>query len=308
MTLFRSLNDLPPSLRHGAVSIGNFDGVHRGHALLVENLLAEARDVDGPAVVFTLDPHPASVLRPEQTPPSLSWLERKAWLLGQLGIDAVIAYPTDRALLELDAETFFQQIILDRLSARAMVEGPNFFFGHNRSGDLNVLDHLCREADVVLKVAQPAQHEGQVISSSRIRRLVAEGAIDEANRMLTQPYRIRGQVVRGEGRGRKLGYPTANLAQVDTILPGEGIYASRAWIDDAAWPAAVNIGPNLTFDESMPKVEAYLLGFDDTIYDRMIELDFIARVRDIERFDSADALVAQMRRDVDAVGRIINAM
>ena len=305
MLLFRSLNDLPDSLRRGAVSIGNFDGVHRGHARLIDSLRDEARAIDGPAVVFTLDPHPASVLRPDQTPPSLSWIERKAQLLGELGVDAVIAYPTDRELLEMDAQTFFDHIIRDCLDARAMVEGPNFFFGHNRSGDLDTLERLCQESGMVLKVAGEVDEQGEIISSSRIRRLVADGQIDQANRLLTQPYRIRGTVVRGEGRGRQLGYPTANLDRIDTLIPGAGIYAARASVAGQSWPAAVSVGPNLTFDEKATKVEAYLLGFEGTLYDQTIELDFLARVRDIERFDSIDDLVAQMNRDVVAVRRIV---
>jgi len=304
MLLLCTLDDLPERLRRGAVSIGNFDGVHRGHARLIDALRAEAGVVGGPAVVFTFDPHPATVLRPERTPPSLSWTERKAELLDQLGVDAVIAYPTDRALLGLDPRTFFERIVLDRLAARAMVEGPNFFFGHDRRGNLDVLAGLCREADIVLKVAEAAEFDGQIVSSSLIRRLVADGRVDEANRMLTQPYRIRGVVVRGEGRGRRLGYPTANLSQIDTLVPGEGIYAGRAWIDQRVWPAAVSIGPNLTFNENTPKVETYLLGYEGTLYDRLIEVDFLARVRDIERFNSAEALVARMDRDVETVREI----
>ncbi len=307
MILLRSLDNLPEKLRHGAVSIGNFDGVHRGHVKLIETLLAEARALDGPAVVFTLDPHPASVLRPEQTPPPLSWTEQKAQLLGELGVDAVIAYPTDRALLRLNADVFFEQIIVDRLAARAMVEGPNFFFGHNRSGNLDVLGRLCREAGIILKVADTQRFEGQIVSSSRVRRLVVEGTLEQANRLLGRPYRIRGLVVPGQGRGHRLGYPTANMKRIDTLLPGEGIYATRAWIDVTAWPAAVSIGPNLTFDEHESKVEAYLLGYEGTLYNQPIEVDFLARLRDIERFDCVESLVAQMHDDVEAARRIAAA-
>jgi riboflavin kinase / FMN adenylyltransferase len=304
MILLHTLDNLPERFRHGAVSIGNFDGVHRGHAELVKTLLAEARAVGGPAVAFTFDPHPASVLRPDQTPPPLSWTERKASLLGELGVDAVIAYPTDLALLQLDAPTFFQQVVLGRLAARAMVEGPNFFFGHDRSGDLDVLGRLCRDFQVVLKVAPAVQFEGETVSSSRVRQLVARGDVQTANRMLTQPYRIRGQVVRGDGLGRELGFPTANLAGVDTLLPGEGIYAGRAWIDAASWPAAISLGPSPTFDSSQSKTEVYLLGYEGTLYGRSIEVDFFARLRDIGRFDGVESLVTQIRRDVEAVRRI----
>ena len=305
MLLIRNLDDLPDELRGGAVTIGNFDGVHLGHARLVKALLVEARRLQGAAVVFTLDPHPASVLRPGQTPPSLSWTERKADLLGQLGVDVVIAHPTDRAFLNLHAREFFDQIVRGRLAAGAMVEGPNFFFGHDRSGDIGVLGQLCDAAGVVLKVAQPVEVDGQIVSSSRIRKLVAEGRVAEAGRMLTQPYRLRGTVARGEGRGATLGFPTANLEQIDTLLPGEGTYAGRAWIEGVAWPMAVNLGPNWTFGGDETKVEAYLLGYEGDLYGAPIEVDFLARLRDIKRFDSVDQLVAQMNRDVAETRRIV---
>ncbi|HBO42508.1 MAG TPA: bifunctional riboflavin kinase/FAD synthetase [Planctomycetaceae bacterium] len=308
MNLFRSLDDFPSQFRGGAVSIGNFDGVHAGHARLVAALRDKARQVAGPAVVFTLDPHPARVLRPEQTPPSLSWTERKAELLERLGVDAVIAYPTDRTFLRLDPVAFFERVVVGSLQARAVVEGPNFYFGSNRSGDLEMLGRLCSEAGMVLEVAEPVRVGGEIVSSSRIRRLVGEGAIEQANRMLTEPYRIRGVVVRGEGRGRQLGYPTANLSRIDTLLPGEGIYAARAWVDGAAWPAALSLGPNLTFGESEVKVEAYLVGYEGVLYDRTVEVDFLARLRDIERFSGVDSLIARMRRDVEAVERIVAAV
>jgi len=303
--LLRDLDNLPDPLRHGAVTIGNFDGVHVGHAGIVERLVAKARALGGPAVVLTFDPHPARVLRPEQPPSPLCWTERKAQLLGQLGADAAIAYPTDRALLELDARQFFDRILRDRLAARAVVEGPNFFFGRDRQGDIDVLRTLCGEVNTALEVCPPVQVDGQVVSSSLIRALLAEGRVGPARRMLTEPYRIRGTVVRGAGRGTHLGYPTANVAGVDTLLPGEGIYAGRALVEGRLWPAAVSLGPNPTFDEGQRKVEAYLLDYDrEQLYDRRIEVDFLARLRDIVRFDSVAGLIAQMERDVAAAREI----
>ena len=149
------------------------------------------------------------------------------------------------------------------------------------------------------EVAEPVEIDGQIVSSSRIRSLVLAGRLDEARAMLGRPYRIRGVVVRGAGRGAQLGYPTANVGQIDTLLPGEGIYAARALADDVWHPAAVSLGPNPTFDEGRLKVEAYLIGFQGTIYEQPIEVDFLARLRDIKRFASVEALVAQMARDVD---------
>ncbi|HUT09952.1 MAG TPA: bifunctional riboflavin kinase/FAD synthetase [Thermoguttaceae bacterium] len=305
MNLFRDLNQLPELFRRGAVSVGNFDGVHLGHARIVERLLAVARRVQGPAIAFTFDPHPGRILRPEAAPAPISWTQRKAELLGQLGVDAVIAYPTDRAFLGLDAREFFDRILRDRLSAKALVEGPNFFFGRGRGGTIDVLRRLCVEENVILEVVSPLQIGDAVVSSSRIRRLITAGRVEEAQSLLGRPYRIRGTVVPGARRGAKLGYPTANVGGIDTLLPSDGIYAGLAWVDGMSWPAALSVGANPTFDETTLKVEAYLIGYEGSLYERTIEVDFLARLRDIERFGSVDELVAQVDCDVAATREIV---
>ena len=304
MKLIRYLDNLPNRFRRGAVSIGNFDGVHLGHARIIERLLASATLVGGRALVLTMDPHPAQILRPHQVPPALCWTQRKADLLGQLGVDVVIAYPTDENFLELEDREFFDRVLVGQLEARAVVEGSNFFFGRDRMGNVDRLRGFCADADVTLEVVEPVVIDGRIVSSSRIRELVASGRLEMARRMLTQPYRIRGTVVRGVGRGRKLGYPTANIDGVDTLLPGEGIYAGRLLADGSAWPAAVSIGSNPTFDEGALKIEAHLVGYDGTLYGQEVELDFLARLRDIYRFDSADKLIVQLDRDVADTLRI----
>ena len=322
MIPFHNLNDFPDWLRGGAVAIGNFDGVHLGHARLVERLRVMAKLVGGPAVVFTFDPSPTRVLRPDAAPEPLLWLGRKVEILAELGADAVFAYPTDKHFLGMEARDFFDGIIRAQFDARAMVEGPNFFFGRNRSGNVEVLRRFCAEAGVKFEVAEPVEVGGQIVSSSRVRSLVMAGRLDEVGAMLGRPYRIRGVVVRGAGRGAKIGYPTANVGQIDTLLPGKGIYAARARVGsrhtpcaetadgtrsvpatkapttDIWQPAAVSLGPNPTFDEGGIKVEAYIIGFQGDIYGQPIEVDFLARLRDIERFGSVDALLAQMGRDV----------
>jgi riboflavin kinase/FMN adenylyltransferase len=306
--LLWNLDEFTDQLRGGAVTIGNFDGVHLGHARLIEGLRKLADEIGGPAVAFTFDPPPAWILHPDAAPQLLIWTRRKAEILEELGADAVVAYPTDRALLELDPGEFFERIIRRRLGARAMVEGPNFFFGHNRSGTVEVLKHLCAEAGIRLEVASPVEVGGQIVSSSRIRRSLVEGRVEQARQMLGRPYRIRGIVVRGAGRGLKLGYPTANIVRIDTLLPPEGIYAGRAWVDQTARPAAISIGSNPTFDETVLKVEAYLLDFQGDLYDQQLQIDFLARLRETRRFDTVDALVRQMAVDVKAVRTIVAEM
>jgi riboflavin kinase / FMN adenylyltransferase len=304
MNLLHDLNQLNDSLRRGAVAIGNFDGPHRGHARIVERLAAVARRVQGPAVVFAFDPHPSRILRPETAPAPLSWTDRKAELLAELGVDAIVAYPTTVAFLRLEARQFFDQIIIERLQARAIVEGSNFFFGRNREGNAGLLRQFCADSGVLFDVVDPLEIDGQIVSSSRVRDLISAGQIDKANRLLLRPYRIRGTVIRGAGRGATLGFPTANVGGIDTLLPGMGIYAGRAMADGALWPAAISLGPNPTFDEGRLKVEVYLIGYQGLLYDRPIEIDFLARLRDIQRFDAVASLVAQMIKDIAEAIRI----
>lgn len=292
------------------MSIGNFDGVHRGHARIVERLLATSRRVGGPAIVFTFDPHPVRLLRPDAAPPPLTWTDRKAQLLADLGVDAIIAYPTDEALLALSPEAFFQHIVRDKLNAKAMVEGPNFYFGRGRAGDIRRLGELCSASGLSLEVVESLADGEELVSSSRVRKLIQDGDVDAARRLLTQPYRIRGLVTHGAGRGHKIGFATANIEGIDTLLPAPGVYAGRAITGDATWPAAINIGPNPTFGEHALKVEVHLIGYSGSLYGLPLEVDFLARLRDIQPFASVDALKTQLARDVakarEIVGQVSN--
>lgn len=298
MKLLRSLDELTADLRGGAVAIGNFDGVHRGHARIVERLLVQARRVGGPGIVFTFDPHPVRLLRPEACPPPLTWTDRKADLLAELGVDAMIAYPTNEALLSLSPEVFFQQIVRQALDARAIVEGPNFYFGRGRAGDIASLGRLCGEFGLTLEVVEPIEVGGEIVSSSRVRSLIAEGQVQDAAQLLTRPYRIRGMVTHGAGRGSKIGFPTANVAAIDTLLPGLGVYAGLATVNTVMRPAAINIGPNPTFGEQGVKIEVHLLEFHGPLYGEPIEVDFLSRLREIHHFSSVEELQVQLQRDI----------
>jgi riboflavin kinase / FMN adenylyltransferase len=302
--LLRSLDNLPDNLRRGAVAIGNFDGVHKGHARLVERLLAKAREVGGPAVVLTFDPHPVRLLRPSAAPPPLTWTDRKAELLNELGVAATIAYPTDEALLSLTAAEFFSKIVVERLAARGIVEGPNFYFGHGREGNIETLGSLCTASGTSLEVVEPVRVGDEFVSSSRVRQAIGAGDVDLARQMLTRPYRVRGMVTHGAGRGGKIGFPTANLEAIDTLLPGQGVYATSAFTPAGNWPAAVSIGPNPTFGEHVLKVEAHLIGFTGSLYGQPLELEFLSRLRGIRPFDSVESLKAQLTADVAATKTI----
>jgi riboflavin kinase/FMN adenylyltransferase len=296
--IIRHLEQLPAEARGGAMAIGNFDGVHLGHRQIIERLLQRAGDVDGPAVVFTFDPHPVRLLRPSESPPPLTWTERKAELLKELGVDWIVAYPTDRRLLELTAQQFFDQIVVGAIGAKAMVEGPNFFFGHNREGTIERLAEMTHTAGMTLDIVEPVELDGQLVSSSLIRRLISEGEVATAATMLTEPYRIRGMVTHGAGRGAQLGFPTANLEAIDTLLPAIGVYAGRVPLSGKLVGAAINIGPNPTFGEHALKVEVHLIDRDEALYGEPLEVEFLSKLRDVRPFGSKDELIAQLRDDV----------
>ncbi len=303
--LLRHLSDLPAGLTGGAITIGNFDGVHRGHASIMKQLVQRAKEQNGPAVAFTFDPHPAALLRPGAMPPPLSWLQRKAQLLGELGVDALLAYPTDRALLQLSPREFFQQIVVDKLKARAVVEGPNFFFGRDRAGDVATLKTLCEAAEIKLDIVQPLEAGGAIISSSRIRQLIASGDVQQAATLLTRPYRVRGTVETGARRGRTLGFPTANIGGITLLQPAPGVYAATVHgvaeqNGGQGWPAAVNVGPAPTFGVEDSKVEAHLIDFDGDLYGKTLEVDFHHRLREILSFDNVQQLQQQLNADVAA--------
>ena len=298
MQIIRDIQNLPSELLGGAVSIGNFDGVHLGHAKIVAQLNMLATELDAPVIIFTFDPHPVRLLRPEQVPPPLTWTKRKAQLLRQLDVDAMVVFPTDEHILSLSPRQFFDQVICERLEARAMAEGPNFFFGHERSGNIDTLRSLCDAKQIPLQIVDPVRDADDVISSSRIRKAIQAGDVDTARRLLTEPYRIRGMVTHGASRGARIGFPTANLDAIDTLVPAPGVYAGRAILQAKYLAAAIHVGPNPTFGEEEKKVEVHILDFSENIYGDPLEVDFLTRLRDIQPFDNVETLERQLALDV----------
>jgi len=288
------------------VTIGNFDGVHRGHQAMLARLKAYAAEHNVPGVVLTFDPHPITLLRPAQMPPPLSTLQRKLELLERYGVDVVIAYPTDMALLNLTAEQFFESIVLKELAAVGLVEGPNFFFGRNRAGDVHILAELCREHELFLEVVAPEKVGGKMISSSRIRDLVREGKVHEACELLGHPYQISGTVTQGAGRGKTLGFPTANLTKITTLLPPPGVYAGRGHTREGSWPAAINVGPSPTFGEKETKTEVHLVGPDLDLYGEELQVDFLAELRAVRKFASSEELRQQVAEDIRCVQALVS--
>jgi riboflavin kinase/FMN adenylyltransferase len=259
-----------------------------------------ARGQNVPAVALTFDPHPAALLR-GSAPPALTTTERKLELLATCGLDATIVFPTDRAFLQLTPEEFFDRIVRQTLQARGLVEGPNFRFGHNRAGDIETLHRLCDGAKLQFSAVPAVRIDGRTVSSSEIRQAITRGDIPAANAMLGSDYRLRGRVVEGAKRGRTIGFPTANLEGVATLLPPEGVYAARAWVAGHPYAAGLNLGPNPTFAEQARKLEVHLLDFTGNLYGQTLAVDLLARLRDTRPFANVDELKVQLGKDMAQV-------
>lgn len=290
-------------LQGGAISIGNFDGVHRGHQELLRHARVSANKFRGPAIAIVLDPHPASVLRPHGAPPALTALPRRAELMTNVGIDFLLVCGATREFLNQTAEEFFQSLIVETLDGRALIEGPNFFFGRDRAGNVARLQELCDERNIELTIVEPSVRDDRMVSSSRIREAIASGEIELANEMLGSVYRISGVVSSGEGRGRTIGFPTANLTNITELLPCDGVYGGRAHLADGTRPiAAIHIGPNPTFNADQKiKVEVHLLDYDGGLYDQPMTVELLRHVRDVRKFAGVSELVAQMKLDLEQI-------
>lgn len=307
MTLIRDLEHFPQSAKGGAVSVGNFDGVHLGHAQLISRLKKLADQLGGPAVAITFDPHPAAFLRASNVPERLTTMERRAELLKRCGADYVVVCRTSQQWLQQTAQEFFQQTLVARAAARGIIEGPNFFFGKDREGDTALLKQFCDQHAITLEIAEPTELEsGAMVSSTQVRRLLAAGDVESANRLLTARYRLRGVVVHGDGRGKTIGFPTANLEDIQTVIPAPGVYATIAEVDGKRVASASHIGPNPTFDSTQKhKVEIHLMSFEADLYGREIDVEFHARIRDVVRFQSVEELIQQLKQDVAAARSLI---
>jgi len=297
----------PEHCRGAVVTVGNFDGVHRGHAALVRAARELAQRLQTFVLALTFDPHPLALLRPADFQPLLTTLEDRVLLLRACGAERVLVLQTDPELLRLPARAFFDQVLLRRLAARGMVEGPTFGFGYRREGNVELLQRWCLETGIAFSVVPALTVEGELVSSSRIRRLLQSGLVEQARSLLGRPYRLRGKVVAGQRRGHTLGAPTANLQGIATLIPGDGVYAAAAYYRSDRLPAAVHIGPNPTFEETARKVEVHVLDFCGRLYDEELAVDFLARLRDVRVFDCPEDLQKQIEADIASSRRIYEA-
>jgi riboflavin kinase / FMN adenylyltransferase len=311
MRVARDIGDFPASPAGSAVTIGAYDGVHLGHRHVLGLLqdMAAARGLE--SVVVTFDRHPATVVRPESAPTLLTDTDQKLELLAEAGVGCTVVLPFDEARANESAEDFVLEVLVDALRAKAVVVGADFHFGHGRKGNVALLTDMGERAGFETVGVSLDDAEGEPVSSTRIRRLVAAGAVRDAARLLGRAHQVRGVVVRGDGRGgRTLGLPTANVdVPAGIALPAEGIYAGRYHRPDGSvHHAALSYGRRPTFyRDGQPLLEAHVVGLSDDLYGEEARVDFVERLRGEEQFDSVEALVSQMHADVERADALLRA-
>ena len=280
------------------LALGNFDGLHRGHVKIIERVNRRAGERGSTSVVMTFDPHPPRVVRPDKAPPLIMTKAQRLEALDRAGIAAVAVVRFTTELSHWDPETFVRTVLVDWLRVSEVWVGANFLFGHDRSGNFSTLRTLGQRYGFRADKIDPVRYKEFVVSSTRIRRLVAEGRMDEAGALLGHPYYIDGTVVAGKRRGRELGFPTANLQTENELLPPNGVYATTTTIDGVVHASLTNVGVRPTFGDTVkPIIEAYVLGFNGDLYGRPVRLGFVQRLRDERKFEDVDALRTQMEAD-----------
>ena len=283
---------------HPVLALGNFDGLHRGHLKIVERVRRGAAEHGGTPMAMTFDPHPSRVVRPDKAPALLMTKAQRLEALGRAGISAVAVVRFTPEVSRWDPETFVRTVLVEWLRVSEVWVGANFLFGHDRSGNFSTLRTLGQRYGFRADKIDPVRYKEFVVSSTRVRRLVAEGRMDEAGALLGHQFSIDGVVVEGKRRGRELGFPTANLKTENELVPPNGVYATTVTIDGIVHPSITNIGVRPTFSDSTgTTIEAYVLGYSGNLYGQQVKLGFVQRLRDERKFEDVDALKAQMEAD-----------
>lgn len=306
MQRWRGLDSVPYGWGRCVLTIGVFDGVHRGHQEIIGRAVARARDSGLPAVVLTFDPHPSEVVRPGSHPPVLTPARRKAEILEALGVDVLFVLPFTVEFSHLPPAEFVHEVLVERLHAASVVVGENFRFGHRAAGDLATLRTLGASFGFATEGVPLLRDSEVTISSTYVRSCIDAGDVAAATVALGREHRLDGIVVRGDRRGRSLGYPTANIrTERYAAIPADGVYAGRVVRHDERLPAAISIGTNPTFEGRERRVEAYVLDVDEDLYGEEIGVEFVARLRGMLRFDRVDDLIVQMADDVERTRELV---
>jgi riboflavin kinase/FMN adenylyltransferase len=286
--------------RPTVLTLGVFDGLHLGHQLIMRTVVERARALGAIPTAITFDPHPRAVLHPQSSPPLLQTLDQKVEGFGVLGIEQTIVARFTEEFSKIPAEDFLRDVVMDRLHAREVYLGRGFAFGHNREGNIELLRQVSKELGFVAGEVPEVGLRGQRVSSSRIRKLLAQGKVNLARRMLGRPYGVEGRVERGNERGHTLGFPTANLHPQNRVIPANGVYVTGTLIEGQWRRSVTNVGTRPTFEiASEPSVETFVMNWDGDLYGDVIRVRFLYRLRDEKKFDSLESLKTQITRDVD---------
>ena len=303
-------DDPRPARWHQPVlALGNFDGMHRGHLKIIERVRRGAEERSATAVTMTFDPHPSKIVRPDKAPPLLMTNQQKLDALARAGMHGVAIVRFTAELAQWDPETFVRTVLVEWLHVAEVWVGANFLFGHDRAGTFSMLRSLGARYGFRAEKIDPVRYKDFVVSSTRIRRLVTEGRVDEAGALLGHHYAIEGAVVTGQKRGRGLGFPTANLCVENELVPPHGVYATTAMLNGMAYPSITNIGTRPTFESGEESVvEAHLLNFDKDLYNVRMKLGFVQRLRDEKKFDGVASLKRQIEADRDHARDLFDRM
>lgn len=291
------------------LALGNFDGLHRGHLKIVERIARSAADRAGTSVVLTFDPHPPRVLRPDKAPRLLMTKAQKLEALARAGVQGAAVVRFTPEMSQWDPEVFVRTVLVDWLRVAEVWVGADFLFGRDRSGNFSLLRALGAQYGFRVEKIDPVRYKDFIVSSTRIRRLVSEGRVDEAGALLGRPYAIDGVVVEGARRGREVGFPTANLSSDNELIPPNGVYATTVILDGRVYPSVTNIGTRPTFgDETAASVETHLMGQSMDLYGRALRLGFVQRLRDERKFPDLEALQDQIAADVRRATRLFDRL
>ena len=308
MQIFYDLEAPAEPCQESVVTVGVFDGLHIGHQAVIQQVLTQAEKLNLSSLVLAFHPPPLAFLAPERCPPTLTPLPKKMEIFQQLGVDTVVFARFDAYLQQMTPDVFVEQVLLQRLHAKQVLVGYDWQFGKGRSGNAVVLKQIGEQHQFDVTIVGPMQFQGSPVHSTRIREAIANGELDLAAQLLGRRYSIIGEVVTGEGHGRKIGFPTANINAGSQMLPPNGVYAIQARLEAGMFDGALNMGTRPTFDGVKFQIESHLFDFDTTVYGKEIEIFFIEKIRDERAFPNPEALVNQIEEDVVTAKAILNRM
>ncbi|MBI5043632.1 MAG: bifunctional riboflavin kinase/FAD synthetase [Nitrospirae bacterium] len=305
MKIYREIKNLKDELKRPILTIGNFDGVHLGHQAILKKIVSRAKEAGGHSVVFTFEPHPLKVIAPDKDIRLITSCDERVRLIEDAGVGAVICANFTKEFAEQNPDDFVKNVLHKKIGVFEVYVGHDYAFGKDREGTISHLKELGKRYGFYVGVIEPVVIDGAIVSSSRIRQMILDGNVDNAAKLLGRNYALNGMVVEGAGRGRKLGFPTANIELPSELIPKDGVYAVKVKKGDKIYDGVANIGNKPTFKNERFGVEAYLFGFNGSLYNEMLEIEFVKRIRNEMAFRNADELIAHMKDDVSAAKEIL---